>query len=265
MAGKITTILAKKEAETYCLHGLHKEALTIYRKLLSTSPSIDPAFKAGIENQIKKISDELESDDLKEVNRLTAADIVRVKKGWGEDATESDMLICAQAFHQIGYYKEALLELVSMLKKGCGTERISTLLADCLAQLFRPTKVVGALEKFSRDSLNHPEDRFHLSMILAEELATLKRPHHAIAIVDYLQAQSSAGEQDAQRLIAIAESIGPLDPEPPEEEPNQQPPDAEKAAPKNESPPADTPDPPSQAGNKLKTLFRWLPFYRKKT
>lgn len=32
MAGKITTILVKKEAETYCSHGLHKEALDIYKK-----------------------------------------------------------------------------------------------------------------------------------------------------------------------------------------------------------------------------------------
>ncbi len=265
MAGKITTILAKKEAETYCLHGLHKEALHIYRKLLTASPNINPAFKAGIEHQIEKISAELESDELMESNRLTAADIVRVKKGWGEEATESDMMICAQAFHQIGYYKEALNELGGMIQKGCTTQNISTLLAECMVRLSPSSQVTETLEKFNSKHLNHSEDRFHLSMMIAEEMVDLKQPDHAMAIVGYLQNHSAAGKSDAQQLAAIAERIETLEPDTPLEEPdsNLQPSEAPSPAEKGQQDePADAPQP---TGDRPKSIFRWLSFFRKKS
>ncbi len=263
MAGKITTILAKREAETYCLQGLHKEALHIYRKLLTGSPNLDPAFKAGIENQIDKISAELESDDLLEANRLTAADILRVKKGWGDEATESDMLICAQAFHQIGYYQEALVELGGMLRKGCATEKTSTLLADSLVQMCPSSQTVETLEKFYRNHIRHPEDQFHLAMMIAEEMVDLKQPDHAMAIVAYLQKHPAAGERDAQRLAAIADSIGALDTATPHIALDETDPDTEAPAPAGHEDPDAPADPPSPPKGRIRSLFRRLSFFRR--
>ena len=265
MAGKITTILAKKEAETYCLHGLHKEALHIYRKLLTASPNIAPAFKAGIEHQIEKISAELESDELMESTRLTAADIIRVKKGWGKEATESDMLICAQAFHQIGYHKEALLELGGMLQKGCATDNISTLLAECLVRMCPSSQVVEALEKFNDQHLNHPEDRFHLSMVLAEEMVDLKQPDHAATIVAHLQEGSAAGKRDSQHLAAIADRIGDLDTGHSNEAPDSQSQPSEASSSAEKSQEDRTEDSLSPSADSPRSIFRWLAFFRKKS
>lgn len=265
MAGKITTILAKREAETYCIQGLHKEALQIYRKLLNTSPNIDPSFKAGIEDQINKISAELESDDIIEANRLTAADIVRVQKGWGEDATESDMLICAQAFYQIGYYKEALHELTGILRKGCAIEKISTLLAGCLVHMCRPSQTAGVLEKLYRDNLNHPEDQFHLSMMLAEEMVALKQPHHAKTMVRYLQQHSEAGETDAQRMAAIVDSLEHPDQGQTDTDPNHQGVDSEKLSPTDQINQDAGSDPSSIPKESPPKKNRWFSFFRKRS
>ena len=153
MAGKITTILAKREAETYCTQGLHKEALHLYRNLLATSPNIDPSLKAGIERQIDKISAAMESDDLEEANRLSAADIRRVKQGWGEQATAGDRLICAQAFYQIGHYRESLDEMTQMLHHGCETKWISHLFAECLVKMHPPDEIAKSFEAISSQNI----------------------------------------------------------------------------------------------------------------
>ncbi len=265
MTGKITTILAKREAETYCLHGLHKEALHIYRRLLNTSPNIDDAFKAAIENQIKKISGALESDDLDEANRLTASDIARVKEGWGETATESDRLICAQAFYQVGYYKEALNELAAMVENGCDAERITALLADCLTQLYDPSQIVKAIERFTLENVNQPAGRPHLCLVLAEEMAASDQPQHAAAIVDDLQTHSATGELDAQRLSAISDRIGSLSAAQTTTETRHPAPGSKKSSPAGHGTRDDDPNPPTAPGSSSGFFSRRFFFFRKKS
>lgn len=263
MAGKITTILAKREAETYCTQGLHKEALRIYRSLLASSPNIDPALKTGIENQIGKISVEVESGALKEANLMTADDIMRVKKGWGEEATESDMMICAQAFCQIACYKEALLELVGMLQKGCATEKTAPLMADCLAKMYPPEKLSDIIEKIIKKSFNQPGEQLNFSALLAEEMVALKQPHHANAILAYLQKYPECDGESSQRLAAIADSIERLGQRQVHAAPNPQ-----GIAPEQPSPAAnDIGTPLSQQRekpiDKIRSFLRWLPYFGK--
>lgn len=53
---------------------------------------------------------------------------MRVKKGWGEEATDGEMMICARAFYRIGYDAEALHQLSEMLQKGCAMEKTRRLM-----------------------------------------------------------------------------------------------------------------------------------------
>ncbi len=261
MAGKITTILAKKEAETYRIQGLHKEALRIYRSLLVTSPNIDPALKAGIENRIEKISAALASEDLKEANRLTVDDIIRVKKGWGEEATEVDMMICARAFYQIGNYKEALGELAEMLQKGRATEKTHPLVADCLVKLYPPAEVADAIEKLYRENFDATEDQFHHTASVAEAMVSQKQIPHANAILTYLEKHPALDGKASRRLAAIADRIAPLKPGPMDADHNRQSMTQDPPPPRGEEIPHPLPHRPSRPKNGARSLLRWLPFF----
>ncbi len=265
MAGKISTILAKREAETYCAQGLHKEALHIYHRLIATTPNIDPALKAGIENQIEKISAELESDDIEEAKRMTADDIRRVKKGWGDAATESDMIICAQAFCQIGCYEEAMQELADMLRKGCATKKTPPLVADCLANMCSPEQLVDSMEKIIDETFSQTENRFTYAALLAQEMVALKQPRHARAILTYLQEHPQSDGDASQRLSAIAESI-----EAPETGKMDAAPDPQATAPEQPAPagddiPTPLPDQRSHLKEKIRSFIRWVPFLGKRS
>jgi tetratricopeptide (TPR) repeat protein len=265
MAGKITTILAKKEAETYRTQGLHKEALHIYRDLLATSPNIDSAFKAGIENQMEKINAELESNAPKEANQLTADGIRRVKEGWGEAATESDMMICAQAFYQIDCYAEALLELEEMLKKGCAADKTAPLIASCLVKLHRPAQVTEAIEKLNRETFDRPETGLHHTILLAETMVSQKAPQYAAAIMEDLQKHPAMDGTASQRLAAIAEGIARPDPEQKDAGDNRKAIVPEQPSPAANDIPCPSPDKPSHPKDKARFLSRWLPFFGKRS
>jgi hypothetical protein len=249
MAGKISTILAKREAETYCTQGLHKEALHIYHRLIATTPNIDPVLKEGIENQIEKISAELESDDIEEAKMMTADDIRRVKKGWGEEATESDMMICAEAFCQIGCYEEALQELAEMLRKGCATEKTPPFVADCLANTCPPEQLVDSIEKIIDKSFGRDENQFNYAALLAEEMVALNHPRHARAILTYLQEHPQSDGDASQRLTVIADGIEGLETGQLDAAPDRQAAAPEASAPAGDNIPVPLPDQSATAGD----------------
>jgi hypothetical protein len=281
MAGKISTILAKREAETYCTQGLHKEALHIYHRLIATTPNIDPALKAGIESQIEKISAELESDDIEEAKRMTANDIRRVKKGWGEEATESDMMICAEAFCQIGCHEEALQELADMLKKGCATKKTPPLVADCLAKTCAPEQLIDMMEKIINESFSQSKNRFDYAALLAQEMVALEHPGHAKAILAYLQAHPQSDGDAALRLAAVADGIEGLETgQQMDVKPNPQPATPEEPAPAGDDTPAPLPEHPAPASDatpdpspdkrfplreKIRSFIQWLPRFGKRS
>jgi len=207
MAGKITTILARNEAEVYRAQGLHKEALEIYCNLLATSPHIDPALKSAIEDQIDKLNGELCSNAADESHRLTAADIIRVKQGWGTKATEGDMLVCAQAFFQIGHYRDALMESARLLQKGLFARDIIALFANCLVHLQSSGKISRSIDRLSTRIFKRGEAQIRFLILLTEALIDLNRPLHADALYRHLQKKQGLNKDIAERLRSIAKAI----------------------------------------------------------
>lgn len=207
MAGKITTILAKKEAETYCSHGLHKEALDIFKNLIATSPNMDPDFKTAIENQIGMIAAKVQAGPGTEIQRLSAADIARAKQGWGKKATEGDLLVCAQAFYAIGHYRNALLELSAMLGRGCAVHKVAGLMAGCLARLLRPDQLIKGVERLGNKIYAHPQKRIEFELALTQEMTVLKKVSHAHVLYRHLQKTTGLRASETQRLETIAKEI----------------------------------------------------------
>jgi tetratricopeptide (TPR) repeat protein len=207
MAGKITTILTQREAETYCKQGLHKEALKLYRKLLSSTPNIDPALRKAVEHKINEICSTLESDAALQLRQLSNSDVVRIKQGWGKRATESEVLVCAQTFFRMGRFREAIDELTELLSRGRTTKSVIMLLAECLINLHRPPDVAKKIEALGWNIFDTPQKRFRFYVQLVEAMLILKKPGYAQSLLEHLQDCPAFGKDASRRLRAIAAKI----------------------------------------------------------
>lgn len=212
MAGKITTILAKKEAEAYYSQGLHQEALLLYQNLLATSPSMDGSLKEAVLHRMDEINTALQTGPMEteEFQRLSAADIMRVREGWGEKATEEDILVCAQAFAQIGHHQYALAELSSLLKKGVLSNAVAELLADCLVHLHSAREFVYSVRSFANQVYSRTEIRYKLYLMIAAEMVRPEQLQYAQALYEYLHGIPVVEQKVPRRLAAIAETIRQL-------------------------------------------------------
>lgn len=207
MAGKLTTVLAKKEAEAYCSQGLHQEALRLYQNLLSSSPNLADAFKSAIQGQVNAIKTKLDDLAPQEHQMLSAPEIRRIRKGWGANATESDILVCAQAFCQVGHYQDALSEVAKLLQKGGRIENAVGIFAECLVHLRTPEQLIKIIGPMGKKIIDELKTRCRFFLLLTEEMVRRKHLHHALALYTHLQKDPVICQKAPQRLAAISEGI----------------------------------------------------------
>ncbi|MCJ8499433.1 hypothetical protein [Desulfatitalea alkaliphila] len=202
--GKLTTVLAKKEAEAYLSQGLHQEAIKLYDQLLDASPHIDPAIKAAIENHRQKIEVAFQENTARKTRPLTAAEIGRIREGWGTQANESDILVCAQAFLQIGAHAEALAELRTLVAQAGPKKIYVHAMADCLAGLHPPDEIGAAVRSLARASVDDPKTVLAMQVAMAERLAERGHPDHARALFLHLAEMPALAAAMQNRLAALA-------------------------------------------------------------
>jgi tetratricopeptide (TPR) repeat protein len=215
MTGKLTTILIKKEAEAYLDQGLHQEAIQLYDQLLASSPRIDPAIKSALQSQLEVIRQAKQETDSRRDNALTAADIIRIREGWGSQATETDILVCAQAFCQIGDFREALEEFRKLLFKSGLKRSYLQAMADCLVRSHAPAQVAPALQDQARElSAGHPKRTLAIQLIMADHIASSPFSEHALAVYDDLAATPALRPPIKRHLAARIGQVAPRTVEP---------------------------------------------------
>lgn len=210
MVGKLTTVLTKREAEAYRSQGLHKEALGLYKNLLSSSPNLGDGFKDAIQGQMESIQSELHDGPPQESQMLSSAEIKRIKKGWGANATEGDLLVCAQAFCQVGQYQDAFSEATKLLQQGCAVNKVVDLFATCLVHLHPPAQLAETIGPLVQNIFTQPQARLHFHILLTEGMVKLKQPVHAQALYQHLKQHPIISKKAPQRLSAIATGIEQL-------------------------------------------------------
>ena len=203
MVGKIATILARREAEIYRAQGLHKEALTLYEQLLSSSPNLDAGFKSAIRSQIRNIQMELHEHPATENQKLTFDEILKIKKGWGADASENDLLVCAHAFCQVGHHQYALKEVAKLLQKGCNPAKVIGIAAECMIRLCTPEQIPQNVDRLAHKLFKHPSEAGEFQLLLTEEAVKQKQLPHALALFEHLQKDSQIRNEIGHHLDAI--------------------------------------------------------------
>lgn len=264
MAGKLTAVLAKKEAEAYCSQGLHQEALKLYQDLLASSPNLGASFKDAIQEKVDAIQTQLSGGSKQESGLLSAPDIRRIREGWGDNATTGDILVCAQAFSQVGHYQDALSEVAKLLQKGCHEQEALTLFAQCLVHLRTPEQLNKTIALMGKKIFAQLERRCRFYLGLTEEMVHQKQIPHALALYQYLLVDPIISKKAPQRLDAIKKRMDQIASEASQANPEQ----TSKSIPATEggettasSSDAEASAPTQASGNKL---FGWIPFFKKR-
>lgn len=207
---KISLALIRKEADIYRSQGLHKEAHELYVKFLACSPKIDPGAKSTIEKQTQLIELEMNCGDTVAPQEPSADQIDLIKKGWGASASESDLLICAQAFMEIGRYVDALREFRSMIIKGSAFEPLSSPITDCFLQLFDSQKLPSKVDRYAKALYRDEGSILMFQVSIAEQLLNHGRLNHALSFYHHLCRSRSGSRNIQSRLTALGTKMNAL-------------------------------------------------------
>jgi tetratricopeptide (TPR) repeat protein len=207
---KISLAFIRKEADLYRSQGLHKEAYELYAKFLARSPKMDPGSKSTIEKQARLIKMEMNCGDSVASQELSADQIDLIKKDWGVSASESDLLMCAQAFMEIGRYVEALKEFRKMIIKGSAFEPLSSPITDCFLQLFDSQELPSKVERYAKALYRDESSILMFQVSIAEELLNHGRLDHALTFYHYLSKTTSNSENLQPRIIALGTKMNAL-------------------------------------------------------
>ena len=207
---KISLALIRKEADIYRSQGLHKEAHELYAKFLACSPKIDPGSKSTIEKQAQLIKLEMNCCDPATPQELSADQIDLIKKGWGASATESDLLICAQAFMEIGRYVDALREFRNMIIKGSPFEPLSSPITDCFLQLFDSQILPPKVERYAKALYQDKSSMLMFQVSIAEQLLNHGRLNHALSFYYHLCKIQSGSSCIQSRLTTLGAKMNAL-------------------------------------------------------
>ncbi len=217
MVGKITTVLVKREAEAYCAQGLHQEAMNLFSGLLASAKEMDPAIQAAIKAQLQGIRQEMQATQAERQRTLCPEEIRRIRDGWGDQATETDTLVCAQAFYQLGSYGEALHELKKLLRSPTAKRIHITAAADCLARLHLPEQFPAAAQALAGEMRADGKAVWAALLVMAKHLEASHRREHALALYLHLALvpELSASLQARIDTLSCRRPPPPLGPPPP--------------------------------------------------
>ena len=200
MTGKLTTVLIKKEAEAYRAQGLHKEAITLFEKLMATSPNIDPSIKNALQEQVEGLAREMRSFEARKDMPLTSEEILRIREGWGQQASQADIMICAQALFHVGAYEDALVEYQRLLQAGCDDKKLARAMALCFAKAYPPQKMPQAVDAVLAGVCLTPQQAAAYQLRLAQTLAGQEDKTHALAFCRHLTRDRDLPPQAKSRL-----------------------------------------------------------------
>jgi tetratricopeptide (TPR) repeat protein len=203
--GKITAALIKKEAEAYRSQGLHQEAIDLYARLLDAWPNLDPGIEADIRAQLKGLSNEKEAFTDRRGQPLDAVEIRCIRQGWGDSASEKDILICAEAFFQIGAFREALVEFAQVLSDATHKSRVSHAVAECLVRCHNPRDLPAAVLSLCREHFTQNKASLAFQLQMIKPLA--RYPEHALHYYRYLLTLDGLPSGSAGRLTAAVERL----------------------------------------------------------
>jgi hypothetical protein len=182
VAKKYEIAQIKQEAETYLSHGLHQEAVAVYKRFLSTTGNLSPTLITAINESIRRILSAARGKDRDEAELISKAEIAMIKKGWRGHVPDEERLASAQALLDIGFFQFALEEYRWLLKKRYITDAVIKGVAQCLVNLVRPKRFTTVVDYFVGELFKHPRNRKLFKLAIAKRIDSKQYPRHFSAL-----------------------------------------------------------------------------------
>ena len=183
MTGKMTIALLKREAELYCTQGLHREAISVYQKLLATGSTLDPEVRKAAQCRVDQLTAELAALESGAEEAISTTEIDLIRGGWKDAGDACDLYNCARAFLEMGLYEEALAEYVKLYHPLRPEPDVLAGLCECLSRLCEPEnlldRIARLLQAHGLDARETAEAQFDLAAIAEKSGFT------AVAVVLY--------------------------------------------------------------------------------
>ncbi len=207
MLGKITGALIRREADAYRSQGLHEEALAIFKKNLNSTLQLPADVKESFEQQIRQIEAEMVGSAADEHEALSGEQIAVIRQGWSDDASLEDLAVSAHALHAMGCCSNALEEFSLLIRRGYSAHRIIGAMAQCLAKLNSPPKLVEAVDCLAAELFQDAKNNFAFKLSLAEEMIKARFVYHSMVLSRHLSCCTGISVSYQVRLQALAKNL----------------------------------------------------------
>ncbi len=140
------------EAEAYKKHGLYSEALVLFEELVERNDGLNATVQNKLEKNIESLRKEISSID-RDDTTITSEDANLLKETW-DDGGENihEILSSANAFKELGLYKEASTEYSKLFSHDEFSPDILPDMAECMLQAHSPSRVIDQIEKIIADN-----------------------------------------------------------------------------------------------------------------
>ncbi len=176
-----------KTAEAYESHGLFDEALAVYQKLLAELPEDDSTNRENVQSRIDALNQEKEEEP--EASRgLSSADVDYIKTGLSIGESAPEVRDSANAFKELGLYKEALGEYRKLFESEISLDDFLADFLECLLSAHPPGEAVSEVEKLAGEIQMEKKTEAAIKFALARELD--QRDYKELAVKCYEGVQS---------------------------------------------------------------------------
>jgi tetratricopeptide (TPR) repeat protein len=153
MSHKLTIAFTRREAELYRSQGLLEEAQRLYGEVLTESADLGDRLAQSLQNQIRKIEEELVKLDVDLREVVSDRDLEILKESWGDAHTPVDILNCAISLGDIGLHEAACDEYLRLIRLQHPFREYLQSFMDCLLSLHPPSEIEKVVEDIIRNDL----------------------------------------------------------------------------------------------------------------
>ncbi len=176
-----------KSAEAYEAHGLYDEALVLYKNIITDVPDLDEDIRKRIQYKIEELSSEIEDKDQDIPHDLTTEEVTHIKSGLSIGESVPEICDSANAFKELGLYKEALAEYLKLFHTDFPLENFVTDFVECVMSIYQPTQVAEEIEKIIKTNKLSDKSAAAVKFALGNEFAKRNYREQAIKCYETVQ------------------------------------------------------------------------------
>jgi type II secretory ATPase GspE/PulE/Tfp pilus assembly ATPase PilB-like protein len=176
-----------KSAEAYEAHGLYDEALVLYKNIVAEVPDLGEDVRKRLLNKIEELSSEIEDNAQEVPYDLSSEEVSHIKTGLSIGESAPEIFDSANAFKELGLYKEAVAEYFKLFQTDFPVDSFVSDFIESLMYTYQPTQVIEEIEKIIKDNKISEKNAAAIKFALGGEFS--KRNYREQAIKCYESVQ----------------------------------------------------------------------------